>query len=1021
MTRANRASLLYQASVRLLLALAVATLAIGLLLAWVIQLSQEKAVEREVRAVTEYYSESARDMERRWQESALRYKSRLEFSRLLEDPANLRTRLSSYLTTQSGGEVFPAMLVADPRNRVLYSHGFAEESVPPAFPSPPDIGWYFDPHEATLYRYYVQHVWLGTGGMGHLILFQPMTHSLLHQLATPSTHLFLRWHGKVVASSLGEHGRTVHLVSHDGPMAHDGIKVEQRSFIWGDGGADGPELVVHREVAKLFDFKDIGLGLLLGGAGLLLALWTSVGVWVYHVAGRISLVGEASRQFMLDYHPTAQLHKLLAQAREPREDEINEVARSLETLTDAVAVHEAEREAHEAVLRDSEARVREITSVLADGVYVLDEFGVVTFVNAEAERLLGWTAAELVGKDGHDTFHYKTPEGAPISADDCPVHRTIRTGQTYHSRNDWLVHKDGSIVAVSIASSPILRNGVVRGSVAAFHDIRPRLEAEKALRESEERFREILDHAPIGMAIGSLEGRFLRVNHALCEILGYTREELTQLTFPEITHPDDVGASLDNVKRLIGGEVDSYRIEKRYLRKDGGIVWIQLTVSLLRDAAGAPLNIIGQMEDISGRKAAERALRESEERFRLIGANAMDAIVIVDAAQEITYWNPAAEKIFGFQAGEAVGRNLHHLIAPLSHRDSALAGFERFLTTGTGPIIGKTFEISAQRKDGTEFPVELSISAFRIKERWHALGIIRDIGERKKAEQEYKTIVQTTMDGYLVVDAGGGRFLDTNDAYCHMLGYSREELLALRVSDVEAMESPEQGRRHREEMRESGHARFETRHRRKDGGIVDVEVSVTYLDLRGGVLIAFIRDISERKRAEEQIRQLAYYDTLTNLPNRRMLLDRLGQALTQAVRHRRSMAVMFLDLDRFKHINDSLGHDVGDALLQAVAERLNASVRGGDTVSRQGGDEFVIVLAEIAQPTDAALVAEKILDKLAQPISVMGHELSITTSIGIAIYPVNGTDDLQELLKKADSAMYAAKDAGRNGYRFYQG
>lgn len=425
--------------------------------------------------------------------------------------------------------------------------------------------------------------------------------------------------------------------------------------------------------------------------------------------------------------------------------------------------------------QESEARLREVTANLGEGVYVLDKNGIVTFVNPEAEKLLGWDARDLVGKDGHSSFHYKTPDGTPIPSDDCPVHKTIRTGQVFRSQDDWLVRKDGIVIPVSIVSSPVVQNNQITGSVAAFQDISQRLEA-------------------------------------------------------------------------------------------------------------------------------ERALRESEERFRLISASANDAIIIVGQAEEITYWNPAAESTFGYKADEALGQNLHHLLAPTHHHDDSRRGFEHFRLSGEGTLIGKTLEITALRKNGEEFPIELSISAFRIKGQWHALGIIRDI--------------------------------------------------------------------------------------------------------------------SERKKTEEQIRQLAYYDTLTNLPNRRLLLDRLNQSLVQAKRYQRAVAVMFLDLDRFKLINDTLGHDAGDELLKEVATRLNACVRSGDTVSRQGGDEFVIVLAEIAHAQDAALVAEKIIGTLRQPIFVKGHELQITTSIGIAIFPVNGTDDAQELMKKADTAMYAAKEAGRNGYRF---
>jgi diguanylate cyclase (GGDEF)-like protein len=178
--------------------------------------------------------------------------------------------------------------------------------------------------------------------------------------------------------------------------------------------------------------------------------------------------------------------------------------------------------------------------------------------------------------------------------------------------------------------------------------------------------------------------------------------------------------------------------------------------------------------------------------------------------------------------------------------------------------------------------------------------------------------------------------------------------------------------------------------------------------------------IKKRQQMEDEIRHLAYFDSLTGLPNRRMLLDRLDQSLLRAKRYESALAILFLDLDNFKAINDSLGHDVGDELLKAVSVRLSACVRTRDTVSRHGGDEFIILLPEIAHPGDAALVAEKIIATINAPVQIGDNTLTVSTSIGIAVYPINGAHTVQELLKIADSAMYAAKDAGRNGYRFFQ-
>jgi diguanylate cyclase (GGDEF)-like protein/PAS domain S-box-containing protein len=402
-------------------------------------------------------------------------------------------------------------------------------------------------------------------------------------------------------------------------------------------------------------------------------------------------------------------------------------------------------------------------------VVITDGKGVIEYVNPKFTELTGYSSEEAIGQNPRILKSNRVPSKTYEE-----LWATITTGREW--RGEFLnLKKNGELYWESASISPIFNDqDAITHFVAVKEDITERKRAEKALRESEERFRNILENAPIGMSVMSLEGRFMLVNSSLCELVGYKKEELEKLTFQEITHPEDLEPHLANVQRLLDGSITSFNMEKRYIRKDRQIVWAQLTSSVIRDSDGVPMYLVAQIEDIS-----------------------------------------------------------------------------------------------------------------------------------------------------------------------------------------------------------------------------------------------------DRRRSQEQIHLMAYYDALTGLPNRRLLLDRLNHALAQARRYQRSMALLFLDLDNFKHVNDTMGHDIGDELLKVVAGRLQACVRAVDTVCRQGGDEFIIVLTEIAHLQGVAVVANKIIEAISEPISLQEKELRITTSIGIAVYSVAGTDDEKELMKKADSAMYEAKDKGGNGFMFY--
>ena len=304
-----------------------------------------------------------------------------------------------------------------------------------------------------------------------------------------------------------------------------------------------------------------------------------------------------------------------------------------------------------------------------------------------------------------------------------------------------------------------------------------------------------------------------------------------------------------------------------------------------------------------------------------------------------------------------------------------------------------------------------------------AATALAGLAERKRLEEalRFRQFGLDHADEEIFWVSKTARILDANETACRILGYTREELLQLTVADLDPYFPMEKWVELWDDLKQKKTHRFESLHRHRDGSMHPTEVVVNYFEYEGVEYnCALARDITERKQVEETIRNLAYFDSLTELPNRRMLFDRLEQALIRAERSQCSVAVMFLDLDNFKMVNDTFGHVVGDELLKAVSVRLCACVRQGDTVSRHGGDEFIVLLSEIARSDDAALVAEKIIEAVNRPILLGDNTLNITTSIGIAVCPVNGRDDAAELMKKADKAMYAAKEAGRNGYRFFE-
>ena len=432
------------------------------------------------------------------------------------------------------------------------------------------------------------------------------------------------------------------------------------------------------------------------------------------------------------------------------------------------------------------------------------------------------------------------------------------------------------------------------------------------------------------------------------------------------------------------------------------------------------------------RNRAEEQIRESEERISAITNSAHDAITMMDNNGNITYWNPAAERILGYTSVEAIGKNLYELIVPERFLPAHLAAFPEFQKTGRGNAIGKTLELGARRKDGQEIDVALSLSAVKVKDTWHASGILQDISERKKAEEalarlnlQNELILNSAAEGILGVDLQGNHTF-VNAAAAAMLGYKAEELIGHPSHSTWHHTKPD-GSPYPQEECEIFKAYVEgTAHRvptevfwRKDGTSFPVEYASTPIHEHGrttGVVVNFT-DITERKKTEEQIKHLATHDLLTNLPSLGLARDRMSSAINMARRYKKTVALMFIDLDGFKAVNDTLGHDAGDYVLKEVAQLLLSCVRETDTVARVGGDEFLIIATEVNTPENASQIAKKVIHLVSRPISFKGQQAVIGASIGIALFPEHGKD-MDQLIKLADEAMYRVKNAGKNGFRF---
>ena len=565
---------------------------------------------------------------------------------------------------------------------------------------------------------------------------------------------------------------------------------------------------------------------------------------------------------------------------------------------------------------------------------------------------------------------------------------------------------------VGIAGWSTLRDNYARGR------------AEGALGDSEEKYRMLLDGVH-DYAIFLLDpgGRVVSWNAGAERIKGYSAEQILGHNFSCFFSPEDIKRGRPEEVLLMTAASGRHEENGMRVRKDGSQFLARVTFTALRDVDGSLRGFSEISRDLSESK-------ESEARYRGLLEAAPDAMVVVDQSGRIVLLNVQAEKQFGYRRAELIGQKVKNII-PEGFAERLIADGTRSAAEALAQEIGTGIELTGRRKDGSEFPIEIMLSPLESAEGILVTAAIRDISVRQAAEEHlaqmegrYRGLLEAAPDAMVVVDQGGEIVLLNVQAE-KQFGYRRDELVGQKVKNIIPMGFAERLvadalRSAEDALAQQIGTGIELNGRRKDGSEFPIEIMLSPLEGAEGVLVtAAIRNITTRKKAEALMIHSSEHDFLTGLPNRVLLSDRINQAIRMAIRHRRRVAVLFLDLDGFKHINDSLGHPTGDKLLQSVGKRLVDCVRASDTVSRQGGDEFVVLLSEAEDSEDASVTAKKMLRAVAEAHFIDQHDLHITCSVGVSLYPDDGLN-AETLIKNADTAMYQAKENGRQTYQYFK-
>jgi diguanylate cyclase (GGDEF)-like protein/PAS domain S-box-containing protein len=681
--------------------------------------------------------------------------------------------------------------------------------------------------------------------------------------------------------------------------------------------------------------------------------------------------------------------------------------------------------------KQAENLYRQILDNALDPFIAFDQEGIILDWNRQAEKTFGWRKKEVLGKSLAEAI--LPPHHRPALVADLERYRERGEGRLLNRRIEIeMLRRDGRELRIELTVTPIVSPGRTL-FFASLRDISERRALEAEIRQRDRLTTSILNSMAGALVVADADGRLTLINPAGQRMLGLRSPQQAPgqtLECYTLFHADGRAYALEErplARALRGEHVDGLPALIRHAQLQEAL-WVSANARPLLDSEGRPNGAVVVFHDISElhwrEQDAARYMTLLQEQASLLDL-AHDAVMSRNIDDVITYWNRSAEKLYGYSREEAIGQVSHVLLQsrfpmPLE-QIRAILDRESFWQ-------GKVVHVA---KDGRELIVQ---SEWALERRdgqpYRCLETNADITQQVRAEralkqsqQDFRMLVEGSTDYAIIMLDPQGTILSWNTGAERIFGRAAAEAIGMPGDALFTREDREAGEplRELEKARGIGRAENDRWHLRQDDSRFWATGVVTPLwnedgSLRGYVKI--MRDQTEHRLVEEQTQFLAHHDMLTGLPNRVHFSNQLHQALALSQRRNMPMALLLLDLDRFKTVNDTFGHHVGDLLLQEVALRIRASIRETDFVARLGGDEFVIIQGDVSQPQAAETLARKLILELGRPYQLDGQEVASGTSVGIGFYP-GDADNPVELLKRADLALYRAKEAGRHTYQVY--